>query len=87
VLSTSSFALKDAVHVYPNPSHGDFTIEINDGSLIQKMELLDAHGKWIQQLNKAIVTQFVFHRNVQSGIYFIRLTNDNATDIKRLIIG
>ena len=86
LLSTSGFTLSDAIHIYPNPSDGAFTIDIQEQISIKTMELMDMHGKLIQRLDSGLQSQFVSQSDLQTGIYFLRLTNDSATEIKRLII-
>lgn len=84
VLNVSSNNINEAFHVYPNPSSGAFTIETRDQISSYKIELMDIHGKFIQRLNSGLQTQH-FPSNLPTGIYFLRLTNDKASVIKRLI--
>jgi hypothetical protein len=86
VLNASSYDLSAAFHVYPNPSHGVFTIDNRDQVSVNTIELIDLHGKIIEKLDGGLHRQFVSRRDLQTGIYFLRLTNDRSTDIKRLII-
>lgn len=86
VLHTSSYDFSEAIHIYPNPSDGAFTIDNPNGVSIEVIELIDIHGKLIQRLKSDFLTQLVSRRDLQSGIYFLRLTNDTVTEIKRLII-
>lgn len=86
VLSASSYDLSEAFHVYPNPSNGVFTIDNLDQISVRTIELMDLHGKIIERLDGRLNRQLVSRRDLQTGIYFLRLTNDTSTDIKRLII-
>ncbi|MFT5752425.1 MAG: hypothetical protein ACI828_002361 [Flavobacteriales bacterium] len=86
LLSVSAYNLSEAIHVYPNPSDGAFTIDNQAQIPINTIDLMDMHGKLVQRLESGLQTQFVSRSDLQTGIYFLRLTNDTATEIKRLII-
>ncbi len=69
--------------IYPNPSSGEFTIEIDDEIEVSSIEVVDFNGRVVARL--PFNTQL--NLNVESGIYFVNLYN-NASYIarKRLFI-
>jgi len=71
------------VSIYPNPSKGQFTIEGDD---IQKIEILDITGKSIYTVIANGVKQSVDLSNNLKGVYLARITLNNRTINKKIII-
>ena len=72
--------------VYPNPFTDYTTIKLTDTFQIQKIELIDIHGRIVRtvdNVNSNTVT--IYTDNLQSGIYFIRIHSDD-TYVKKVII-
>jgi hypothetical protein len=67
-------------NLYPNPSHGQFTIQSEAGGTF---ELLDITGKVI---NTYLITQnsFTISETLPAGIYFIRERETNS--VRKLMI-
>ena len=74
--SSSKIILKDYPILYPNPSRGDFSINPN-GLNIVGIELYDSRGNKInsQQFDP---NKSTFRTDLAKGIYFVRMTIDNA---------
>jgi hypothetical protein len=57
--------------IYPNPSNGEFTIQIDEGIEVTDIEIVDLYGK--------VVKRIPFRTNIRytgdSGVYLIRLKN------------
>ena len=77
--------------VFPNPNDGEFTLAIaSENSDDAKLEILDVQGRMV--LNKQLgiisgqVTQEINLSNVDAGIYFVRITIGEETQIKRVSI-
>jgi PKD repeat protein len=78
--------------VYPNPSSGNFSIDFslaNAGSV--KIDLMDIKGSSVKSLleEKANAGEFNLNYNVSDlsrGVYFIKLTADGMTSMKKLVI-
>ena len=68
--------------VYPNPSQGNFTIELNDNEQ-QNIELIDALGNTIGTYNLHAGKNEITEK-LDAGIYFIQQKNTNF--IQKLII-
>lgn len=85
-LSTEAFELNKIV-IYPNPSNGVFTIFSGDVPL-EQVEVFDITGKVIVKKNNLSITNNstpLDLSTIASGIYFVRITSNNQTTVKRII--
>lgn len=85
LLSNQEFSLNN-ISIYPNPSTGLFTIS-NADKIIEKLEIYDISGKIILTKNNfSIQNETSFDiSNASTGIYFVKITSDNQTSIKKII--
>lgn len=86
VLATASFDMNSIV-IYPNPSTGIYTITSNNFQL-EKIEVYDVTGKIISTENNLHVTNnnsVLNLTHLSSGLYFVRITANNQTTIKKII--
>ncbi len=78
--------IQETNHVYPNPAtdiiyiHGKF----NTGT-ISSVELIDMNGRSIEKYNK-FPTSGISVKNVQPGLYLLKISKDNSMDFEKLII-
>ncbi|MFK8046490.1 MAG: GEVED domain-containing protein [Crocinitomicaceae bacterium] len=70
--------------VYPNPVNNLLTITLSDLDNAQ-VELLDMQGKVVIAPANIASGQQVDVSNLESGVYFVRLTSDDHTMIKRVV--
>jgi hypothetical protein len=68
--------------IYPNPTTNWITLEFSAASA--KIEILDTQGKTIHTSNIASGEQ-VSLENEPSGVYFVRITSDQATTMHRIV--
>jgi len=70
--------------VYPNPSSGEFYIELNNGS-IKQLELMDMTGKVIlkQESSKDLIN--INLENYSNGIYYLKIQSNNSVQTMKLI--
>lgn len=68
-------AKENDLHVYPNPSQTDFTIQIPDDA--SRVQAFDISGKHVQTFNEA-ATQARF-KPENPGIYILRVIHNNGT--------
>ncbi len=81
-----------SVKIYPNPSNGNFTIDLYiEGTENVKIELIDMQGKIMQTIANAQLSGIQYF-NIQSdkkipnGIYFVVLRSEKRQEVKKLII-
>jgi hypothetical protein len=82
----------NSVSIYPNPSEGAFTVEINSSSSDQQatLELMNALGQVV--MSDRVVTNTGLNRYewngalLPKGVYFMRVKNGNSITVKKLEI-
>ncbi len=77
--------VENDIVIYPNPAKNNFTVILNNNN-INKIELTDITGKQILEQNIKNTDKIdISTANIQSGIYFIKLSG-NKTITKKIII-
>lgn len=90
-ISTSCVIGESEAKVYPNPSTGEFTVEIdwNESAVNTKLQIIDLTGKvvHVQGINlKEGVKQIHFNQmNLQSGVYFVVLQQTQLKPLSLVI--
>jgi len=86
ILGTEEMS-KNSVNLYPNPSEGDFTLELSTEWKVDatKIKIVDALGRVLATKNVKDYKTFISH-NLNSGIYFIQIQNENQTLTLKLVI-
>lgn len=69
------------ISVYPNPTNGSFTVR-TDGNF--QMEIFSMSGKSVHKQNISGSTQL--NLSLSSGVYLIRLSNENGNFVKKLLV-
>jgi len=88
VLSVNTLNLGAELSIYPNPSHGIVTIK-NSGVALDKAVVTDINGRIIASfdLNKITGDKELNLNNVLTeGLYFMTISSENASTVKKLII-
>lgn len=84
-LSTDEFTGR-SFSLYPNPSNGNITIR-NAGVALQNITITDVNGRTVGSYEMNGVTGNAdLSLNLNTGMYFVKLTSDNASTTKKLII-
>lgn len=85
-LSNDSFEMSSNVTVYPNPSN-DQKININSSVAIDTVEVVNVNGQVIRQINNPTFDNNTFTiENLSQGFYFLKLTSNNQSITKKIII-
>lgn len=72
----------DQLVMYPNPSSGSFYIQNINQPI--SLEIFDATGRLA--LQQEITSDIRIDHNLATGIYLVRLSNDDKTTIRKLIV-
>mgnify|MGYP000865934892 FL=1 len=83
VLSTSKVSRDDNFKIYPNPSSGNFNIEIDENLMGAKASIYNLLGQKIKdfKLNSTTTNQ-----NLNKGIYLLEIEKDGTKTSKKLIV-
>ena len=79
IANSISDTKENSINIYPNPSNGVFTINAKGFAV----NVFDITGKAV---TVAVSGNTVDMSNAQAGVYFVRLTSDNAVITKRVVI-
>lgn len=85
-LSNPDFQLLDAVSVYPNPSN-NHRINIDSNVILDEIQLININGQIMQNIKKPSSQSNTYTlENLPSGFYFLRLSSENQSTTKKVII-
>jgi hypothetical protein len=86
LLSTENLSAT-SMHIYPNPSTDNITIETGTGHGNYLYELLDANGKLIYSVSNSEAINRISFDGFTNGLYFVRVTDPSihSTIIKRVV--
>jgi len=79
---------EDLMFVYPNPSNGSFMLKINAFTGLINYEVFDINGRKISERNEIdfVNETSIELGSIQSGVYFIKISADDFSTTKKIII-
>jgi hypothetical protein len=83
IASLNANGVNNAI-VYPNPSNGEFTVELKNG-LTKTIDIIDVTGRIV--LTKATDLDLV-HLNINSlsnGVYYVKIKSNNTTSTLKIL--
>jgi hypothetical protein len=88
VLGVEDFTLLKDITIAPNPSNGIFMIGKNNLTPINKIRVFDINAKLIQEINPDYKNESnsIDLTGLNSGLYFMEISNDNDQVVKKIII-
>lgn len=83
----SSFDQNGIVSVFPNPSSGNFSIELPAVKTTWEIELTDLQGRIVYK-EQSSNSKIILNTQSENGVYLLRVTNLNTNEhiVKKLII-
>ena len=82
-----------ALSLYPNPSNGEFRIEIDLESKVElRVKLFDMTGKLVEDLSGELsfesgkVKGDIKLKDIKSGIYFLKVESGKRSGAKKIVI-
>jgi endonuclease I len=85
-LSLNDYNALAEVSVYPNPSN-DNRVNIHSEIVLDEIDLININGQILQQIKKPnFQNKNYVLENLPKGFYFLRLSVDNASETKKIII-
>jgi len=74
----------NGILVYPNPNTGEFTIELNNGS-VKNIEVMDLTGRIVVS-NSSNNDKVDFNiKNLANGVYYVRIQSNNTVDVIKIV--
>lgn len=77
---------EDFIKIYPNPSHGKFTISISSEIEDCKIDIVDMEGKIVYSNSSIILPASIQVGSLPRGLYIIRFYQNGETVIRKLAI-
>lgn len=85
-LSVQNFNLLSAVKIYPNPSN-DHRVNIQTDVVLDEIDLININGQIVQQIKKpAMQSNTYVVEGLPQGFYFLKLTSDNQSVTKKVVL-
>jgi endonuclease I len=85
-LNTETYATIADAYVYPNPSN-DRTINIESNVMIDDIQLITINGQLMMEIKKPIFDNNSYTiDNLPKGFYFLKLSSENQSTTKKIII-
>lgn len=84
VSSVDQYESANKISVYPNPSNGNFIIQLPDE--LNEIIIYNISGKIIYKRQYAGVQEIVDLKNVEAGIYFLYIRNEESIICEKLIV-
>ncbi|WP_339835376.1 endonuclease [uncultured Flavobacterium sp.] len=85
-LSTQDFVSLDGISVYPNPSN-NHSINIQSEVALDEIQLINLNGQLIQVINKPVFNNNTYTiDNLPQGFYLLRLSSENQSVTKKIIV-
>jgi uncharacterized Ntn-hydrolase superfamily protein len=79
--------LLELISIYPNPTAGEVRIQVEEGSLGARWELVDMQGKVFEQgMLSNQIGGIELSLEVPSGVYFFRLITDTGIATSRVVM-
>ena len=83
LLSSNQFENANDFMVYPNPSNGNFTIQVSDSFIGSKAVIYNLLGQSIKAFSIDEVNQ---NTNLEKGVYLLQIQKGNQVSTKKIII-
>ena len=85
-LQTTDFDLQYEISVYPNPSN-DHKINIDSSIEIYNFQLITINGQLMMEIKNPTLTNNSYSiENIPNGFYFLRVTSENQSVVKKIIV-
>ncbi len=78
--------LNKNVSVYPNPTNGKIYINTQNGTTINKVEILDILGRSLKTINNFKKGKTIDLKNESKGLYFVKIYGNKGTTVKKVLI-
>ncbi|PWA07509.1 endonuclease [Flavobacterium psychrotolerans] len=86
ILAVSTYDILAGVSVYPNPTN-NHRIDIQTETVLDEINLISVNGQIIQQIKNPLLQNNTYTlENLSKGFYFLKLTSNNQSVTKKVIV-
>jgi len=82
-LGLSKNTIDNKISIYPNPSNGNFNIEIDENLIDAKVHVFNLLGQKVKDFSLTSITS---NQNLNKGIYMLEIEKDGNKTTKKLIV-
>lgn len=88
VLSVNTYDQGKSIKVFPNPSKGNFSLEIKDFSGNVTISIYDVNGRQVYSLKDANFDnqKTIQAGNLQSGLYILKVSGENLNHTQKIMV-
>ncbi len=84
ILNTAGIGdLSELIRIYPNPVESQLFIQSVEGTI--SLKIIDVKGNIVKNISEFNAKQ-IDVSDLSEGVYFIRLTNNNMTEVRKILI-
>lgn len=84
-ISNTNETFSNSVVLYPNPTSGILYIDVDD-NFINEISVFNHYGQKLKSIDTNFRLEFIDIAHLNPGIYFIRLTTDEADILKKVVV-
>jgi endonuclease I len=86
ILATNSFDISATVSIFPNPT-SDNKINIETETTLTEIDLININGQLVQQIKNPVSQNKIYSlENLPKGFYFMKLSANNQTITKKVVV-
>lgn len=86
IMSTDTYASLESISVYPNPAN-DHRINIESPIAVDDIQLININGQLMMEIKKpAFENNSYSIDNLPEGFYFLKLSSENQSIVKKIIV-
>ncbi len=86
VIKVDEINANPSYSVWPNPSHGNFTVQVDGGASLATIRLFNYAGSLIYETKPAAIKSQVQLNDLSSGLYILELTSENGVVMRKKIV-
>ncbi|MCH2235298.1 MAG: T9SS type A sorting domain-containing protein [Crocinitomicaceae bacterium] len=75
------------INVYPNPTDSQFNIEIQEGTFVQSVRVMNLSGQTVYQTTENNSLYTINLSDFESGIFILEIVTDKGTNIQKIVKG
>ena len=72
------------IKVYPNPSNGEFTVELNSDDS-KTIEVIDLTGRLVKSYAGKDERVNINIKNLANGVYYLKIKSENSVDVIKVV--